>query len=172
MERRKLILMGPPAVGKTSLAARCVHGIFSEKYISTIGVKIDKKELRVDGQDVLLQIWDLAGAESIDRAALAYIRGADACLLVADGTREETVGIAMSLKWRVQKELGDIPFALAINKHDLEHSWRTPEDLITQLRTDGLRVFKTSAKSGTQVEEAFRYLAMEALALKGKKVAS
>jgi small GTP-binding protein len=153
--RKKLILLGYPSVGKTSLVARWTRGIFSERYLTTIGVKIDKKAVEVDGQEVILQIWDLAGDVEIKGPAQAYIRGADICLLVADGTRKETLRALLGLWGEVMRQVGKIPVALALNKADLPEKWVISEAEISRIRKKGVPVFKTSAKSGGGVEEAF-----------------
>ena len=56
-------MTGAYAAGKTSLIRRFVKGIFSEKYLTTVGVKIDKKRLRVDGRDLSVILWDLHGED-------------------------------------------------------------------------------------------------------------
>ena len=56
MIQKKICMVGSPSVGKTSLVARYVHSLFSDKYLSTIGVKIDKKTLRVNDRDVTLML--------------------------------------------------------------------------------------------------------------------
>ena len=50
MIQKKICMLGSFGVGKTSLVARFVQGIFSTKYQSTVGVKIDKREMKVGGQ--------------------------------------------------------------------------------------------------------------------------
>jgi hypothetical protein len=59
----------------------------SEEYLSTVGVKVDKKPVRVGGTDVNLVIWDIAGQDDLNAVRLNYLRGASGYLLVADGTR-------------------------------------------------------------------------------------
>ncbi len=169
MERKKLILIGLPQVGKTSIIARWIKGIYSEKYLSTIGVKIDKKEMVIDGQELLLQIWDLAGSTDLSGPARCYIRGAHACLLVADGTRSDTLDAALQLKWQLRTSLGEIPFALAINKLDLFDSWQITQSRIEELKQSGLFIVLTSAKSGDGVELAFDSLARRAIADQSSK---
>lgn len=171
MIRMKLILLGNEQVGKTSLIARWVMGIFSEKYLTTIGVKIDKKELLIDDTSVVLQIWDLSGEQVLSSTALAYIRNAQGCLLVADGTRAETLDVALGLGSQVTAALGRIPFVLALNKNDLEDQWKIPEEALSKIEQSGIYVFKTSAKSGNGVEEAFQFLARRMLELSLRKSA-
>src|ERR1051325_7234218 len=72
--QKKICMLGAYAVGKTSLVARFVRSIFSEKYHTTIGVKIDKKTLRVDDQELSLILWDLAGEDDFYQVRMSYLR--------------------------------------------------------------------------------------------------
>ncbi|GIW27081.1 MAG: GTP-binding protein [Meiothermus sp.] len=157
MIQKKICMLGAFGVGKTSLVARYVHGIFSEKYQTTVGVKIDKKVVTVGGQEVGLVLWDLYGEDQFQRVQSFYIRGSSGYLLVADGTRPETLEAAQSLQERAQEVLGSVPFILLINKHDLP--WQVSEAQVSQLRAKGWEVRYTSAKTGKAVEEAFHSLA-------------
>lgn len=150
-------MLGAFGVGKTSLVARYVHGIFSEKYQTTVGVKIDKKVVAVGGQEVGLVLWDLYGEDQFQRVQSFYIRGSSGYFLVADGTRPETLDTAQSLQQRAQEVLGTVPFILLINKHDLP--WQINDAQVDQLRAKGWEVRYTSAKTGETVEEAFHALA-------------
>ncbi len=110
MIKKKVCMLGAFAVGKTSLVQRFVHSIFSEKYKTTLGVKIDKKSIDIDDAPVELILWDLAGEDEFMKVRNSYLRGSAGYLLVADGTRPETLGIAEQLKSRVNDEVGEIPF--------------------------------------------------------------
>ncbi len=84
-------MIGTSSVGKTSLVARFVHSIFTDKYLTTVGVKIDKKALpSMDGR-VAWSIWDLAGDDDFQRLQMSYLRGTSGYLFVADGTRAITL---------------------------------------------------------------------------------
>lgn len=150
-------MLGAFGVGKTSLVARYVHGIFSEKYQTTVGVKIDKKVVTVAGQEVSLVLWDLYGEDRFQRVQPFYLRGSSGYLLVADGTRPDTLEVAQSLQERAQEVLGSVPFILLINKHDLP--WQVSEAQISPLRVKGWEIHYTSAKTGEAVEKAFHLLA-------------
>jgi small GTP-binding protein len=163
MLRKKLILLGAPQVGKTSLVARWVKGIFSEKYLSTIGVKIEKKLIETDKQTLTLLIWDLMGNLEIVGSALSYIRGASAMLLVADGTRPITLEQALSLGKQAFSILGNIPCALVLNKADQNQSWEISPTQFATLEKGGWTVFETSALTGAGVDTAFMHLAQELL---------
>ena len=91
MIQKKVCLLGGTGVGKTSLVAQFVHSIFSDKYLTTVGVKIDKKSVDVDGTDVELVIWDVYGHDDFQKLRVSYLRGTSGYLLVADGTRARHV---------------------------------------------------------------------------------
>jgi small GTP-binding protein len=159
MIQKKVCLLGTSGVGKTSLVARFVHSMFSEKYLTTVGVKIDKKTVPVDGTEVTLMIWDLAGDDDFQRLQASYLRGTSGYLLVADGTRRVTLDLALELQKRVAATLGPVPFILALNKADLAPQWEVDEARINALSAQNFTVIKTSAKDGAGVEEAFADLA-------------
>lgn len=152
--QKKICVIGPPAVGKTSLVSRFVRNFFTDRYLSTIGVRIDRKQLAVGGQELSLVIWDLAGELELGPIAASYLRGASGCLLVLDGTRRASLDQALELRTAVRRIVGDVPLVVVVNKSDLERGWQVhPGDLA------GLDVLFTSAKSGEGVPEAFARLA-------------
>jgi small GTP-binding protein len=156
---KKMCLLGAYGVGKTSLVARFVHSMFSEKYMTTIGVKIDKKEVELETTRVELVIWDIYGQDDFQKVRMSYLRGASGYLLVADGTRGPTLDIALSLQESAEQAVGQVPFIVAVNKADLTEQWEVAERDLLQLTSRGWRVIKTSAKTGGAVEAAFSTLA-------------
>lgn len=159
MIQKKVCLLGTSGVGKTSLVAQFVHSMFSEKYLTTVGVRIDKKTVTVDGTEVTLVIWDLAGDDDFQRLQTSYLRGTSGYLLVADGTRRVTLDQVLELQKRVAETLGGPPFLLALNKADLTAQWEVEEARLASLAAQNFSVLKTSAKEGAGVEEAFAELA-------------
>jgi len=155
MVKKKICLLGSFGVGKTSLVSRFVHSLFSDKYHTTIGVKIDKKELSAGGEEVTLMIWDMAGEEDGAPVRLNQVRDAAGYLMVADGTRRKTLDVAKSIQQRVDNEIGKKPFLLLVNKVDLRESWEVPDAEWGELRSGGWQILETSAKTGERVEEAF-----------------
>jgi small GTP-binding protein len=158
MIQKKVCLLGTSGVGKTSLVAQFVHSIFSDKYLTTVGVKIDKKSVIWTAR-VTLVIWDLAGDDDFQRLQTSYLRGTSGYLLVADGTRGVTLNQVLELQKRVAETLGKAPFVLALNKADLAPHWQVDEARIAGLTAQNFTVMKTSAKEGAGVEEAFAHLA-------------
>jgi small GTP-binding protein len=160
MITKKICLLGEFAIGKTSLTARFVRQTFSDKYLTTVGVKIDSKLVELPGQEtVKLVIWDIAGSDTFATLDKNYLRGTAAVLLVADGCRKSSLGSAMNLRRVVYDTVGECPMVVAINKVDLLSDWEIDETDITNLQEDGLQVYKTSAKTGENVEAVFQQLA-------------
>jgi small GTP-binding protein len=155
MLKKKICLLGSFGVGKTSLVGRFVNSIFTDKYHTTVGVKIDKKVLDVDGQELTLMLWDMAGEEDNAPVKLNQVKDTSGYLLVADGTRGKTLDVARSIHQRVQNEVGSRPFLLLVNKADLRETWEVQDSTWADLTASGWTIFETSAKSGQHVEEAF-----------------
>lgn len=161
--QKKVCLLGASAVGKTSLASRYIHGIFSERYLTTIGVRIDKKTVEVADQSVDLLVWDLNGEDRFQRLSMTYLRGAAGYILVADGTADDTLDKALNLYDRATSAYGTVPAVLVLNKHDLKDDWMLSAGQVETLRTAGWTLFLTSAKTGENVNEAFAYIAAQTL---------
>lgn len=159
MIKLKVCMLGAFAVGKTSLVQQYVNSIFSDKYQTTLGVKIDKKSLNIDNQDIELILWDLAGEDEFMKVRSSYLRGSAGMMLVADGTRSETVDIAIQLKQKVDNEVGEIPFILVVNKSDLKDKWSVDSDQLVKLNESGWHVIETSAKNSDNIELAYQQLA-------------
>ena len=160
MIQKKICMLGAFSVGKTSLVRRYVSSVFSDAYLTTVGVKIDKRVIDLDGREVTLILWDIAGEDDVSTVRLSYLRGSAGFVLVADGTRARTLDVARSLQSRVRAELGEVPFTLLVNKSDLAEQWTIADAELDALRAAGWSVRRTSAKSGDGVEEAFRELAL------------
>jgi small GTP-binding protein len=136
-----------------------VNSIFSEKYHTTIGVKIDRKALTVGAQEVRLMIWDLAGEDEFGSVDMTFLRGASGYLLVIDGTRRSTLERALAIQQRSVEKLGPVPFIALVNKADLAGEWELGEEDFQALHALGWTVHQTSARTGACVEEAFQSLA-------------
>jgi small GTP-binding protein len=172
---KKIFLLGATGVGKTHLFIRYVHGIFDEEYMTTIGAKVEGRDVSVEGGTVRLLIWDLEGWEDPRQEYLeSYIKGADGYLLVVDGTRPETLNVAKHIQEAAVKLLqestqtpdqeaqakrsDEVPFVAVLNKRDLVEAWRLCPDITGELSQAGWTVYETSAKTGENVIEAFQTL--------------
>lgn len=168
---KKICMIGDFGVGKTSLIRQFVERQFSDKYLSTVGVKISRKTVVIhqenspEEQSIQLLIWDIEGQTKFKPIAKTYLQGASGALIVADVSRPETIE---SLKEHIQLFLSANLkgwIAIALNKIDLV----TPETLegfFGHLRFEEPSVFKilpTSAKEGKNVDEIFEGLAKNIL---------
>src|ERR1700732_1511319 len=120
-------MLGGFGVGKTSLVRRYVQSIFSDKYLTTVGVKIEKKMVNVGAAEVALILWDIAGEDDVTVIRTSYLRGAAGYFLVVDVTRAETLEVSRSIQARVTAEIGSVPFLFLFNKSDLKEQWDIPE---------------------------------------------
>jgi small GTP-binding protein len=157
--QKKICMLGGFSVGKTSLVKRYVESVFSESYLTTVGVKIDKKTVALGDRPISLILWDLAGEDDLASLRLSYLRGAAGYVLVADGTRPATIEMALAIRKRVAAEYGALPFAMLINKRDLQDQWTVSDKDLEELRRDGWWVRPSSARTGEGVEDAFTDLA-------------
>lgn len=161
----KVCLVGEGAVGKTCLIRRFIHDEFDDRYISTLGAKVSKKEVHVDhngsGVDVDMTIWDIMGEKGFrELLKEAYFHGAQGILAVCDVTRKDTLYDLHDWVKAVNKVTGDIPVHFLANKVDLDGQVSfEEEDLEKAAKKYGAPFIYTSAKTGANVPEAFRKLA-------------
>lgn len=149
-------MVGQFGVGKTSLIRRFVFSLFDEKYLTTIGVKIDRKDVAVGSTSLTMMLWDLAGEDDLAQIQMGHLRGASGYILVADGCRGGSLDKAVELQQRIEAQVGPLPCVLVLNKVDLCDRWEVDPDAAA---AHGWPVFQTSAKSGAGVEEMFLELA-------------
>jgi small GTP-binding protein len=161
MMQKKICMLGAFAVGKTSLVSRFVRSLFADRYLTTVGVKVDKKIVTIEGDKITLMLWDLYGQDDFQSVRTSYLRGASGYLLVADGTRHQTVEVARSLQRTAQGVLGTVPFVFLLNKSDLEAEWQVDERALLRIAEQGWPIIRTSAKTGAGVDDAFLRLARD-----------
>ena len=170
MRTAKVCILGDFAVGKTSTIARFVNNVFSEEYLTTVGVKIDTKEAETANGPIKLVIWDIAGTDELSTIEFAYLRGSAGFILVADGSRRKTVASALSLREELLAQHGELPFVAMLNKADLSQHWEIDDDVIKASQEAGVDWIRCSAKTGEGVEDAIFTLA-EAIAGSGNEYA-
>jgi small GTP-binding protein len=156
---KKICMLGTYAVGKTSLVRRYVESIFDDRYLTTIGVKVDRKFVDVAGHQLDLVLWDLSGDDELSQPRSSYFRGASGYILVVDGSRRPTAQKAISILERAVGISGPAPVVVALNKADLNGEWEIGEAEIANLAKQGWPCFRTSAKTGENVDRLFQELA-------------
>ena len=152
---KKVVIAGHFGVGKTSVIKRFVHQKFSDQYLTTIGVKIDKKSIDINGNTINMILWDIAGEQSSSKIPKNYFMGAHGLLYVFDLSREETYQNLNDQIFEITKDNTQIQTTVLGNKSDLVN-----EALIEEIRSETSVNFKiTSALTGENVESAFHSLA-------------
>ena len=153
MIQKKICMLGATGVGKTSLVRQFVQSVFSEKYHATIGVKVDKKVVRVDNREITMMLWDIQGEDDEFKIRPSFLRGASGYILVVDLTRAETLESAKRIQLMIEDEVGPVPFQILFNKNDLKDDFAIDDSWMVEFA--GEKVLRTSAKTGENVEEAF-----------------
>lgn len=156
---KKICLIGNPAVGKTSLIKRYVYDIFDDRYLSTIGAKITKKIVKMEGEthdtELTLMIWDIEGQKNVGGVHSNYYRGADAGIVVCNVTRRETLENIPNWVKAVFKVTGEIPLVFLANKTDLPDKAFDEKEIKNIASGFNAPYLFTSAKTGKNVENAF-----------------
>ena len=162
---KKVCLLGDFNVGKTSLIRRFVDGEFSDKYLSTVGVKISRRSINLKTKRdycVDLLLWDLEGQTKFKSIIPTYLKGSSGAIIVADLTRSDTLN---SLKQHLDLFLKVNPngaVVVALNKADLIPQEKL-DKLIDYYKSQNLKqvtgFYQTSAKTGKNVAELFEHLA-------------
>jgi Ras-related protein Rab-8A len=158
----KLLLIGDGAVGKSSLLMKFIDNKFVPSIPQTIGMDFKVKMVTLGGQCLKLQIWDTAGQERFQSITKQYYRNAAAIIMVYDVTNEKSFvdirGWAAHIAANVEEGAERM---LVGNKSDCEPSKRAVDAARGKALADeyGIPYMETSAKDGSNVEEAFYAIA-------------
>lgn len=163
----KILVIGNSKCGKTSIIRRYTNDSFTEDYNITIGADYTQKVVEGgSGEQIRLQLWDIAGQDRFAMLTRPYFRNASAAVIVCDVTRPLTLDAVRDWKRELDEKMateGEIPCILLANKCDqlkgvqeaLEIGARI-ENICTQLGFD--KWFITSAKSNENITDAMGFL--------------
>lgn len=152
--KKKIILTGSFGVGKTSLFSRFIYSEFDEKYLTTIGVKVDKKTINIDDDTSLnIMLWDIAGEVAQDKVPLSYFLGTSGIIYVFDLTRPMTYNNILADIEYLKNILPEATVKIIGNKKDLVTTAHI-ENVISNLPVEC--DMTTSAKTGENVEQLFQ----------------
>jgi small GTP-binding protein len=158
--QKKICLLGDSAVGKTSLIKKFVLDIFDDKYIATVGTKVTRKDIVIKNDvNLTLMIWDILGQQDYHQLRFMYFKNANGALVVCDITRRETLESLREWASSFFKTVGKVPVVFLANKYDLASNAQFGEENLKMIA----EMFEapylyTSAKTGLNVEKAFRTL--------------
>jgi len=161
----KIIIIGEPAVGKTSLVKKFITGQFTKDYRTSIGTNIYIKKLVLDNDALAtLQLWDIAGQERWINMRHAYYSGAKGVIIVGDLTRKNTF-VQIEKFWipDIREYCFNAPIILLANKNDLDTELNEKEIKTLGKRINSFSYFFTSAKTGENVELAFKIISKHAI---------
>ena len=162
----RLILIGDSTVGKSSLLRQFKEGAYFPDISLTVGVDFHARLIEVEGQPIKLQLWDTAGQDRFRAIVKAYYRNAVGGLLVFDITNRESY--AHLTEWLDDAKKNAEPhhpvFVLVGNKSDQEkHREVTKDEGLRYAEEHNMEYIETSAKTGSNVEEAFHMIARKIL---------
>ncbi|MFW9999955.1 MAG: Rab family GTPase [Candidatus Hodarchaeota archaeon] len=161
----KIIIIGEPAVGKTSLVKKFITGQFTKDYRSSIGTNIFTKNIKLEkDNDTKLQLWDIAGQERWISMRPSYYAGAKGIIIVGDLTRRNTFD-QIEKFWipDVKQYCAQAPIILLANKSDLGTELSELEINSIKKEINFISVIQTSAKTGENVELAFKIISEAAV---------
>jgi small GTP-binding protein len=179
----KVILLGNPEVGKTSLLSRYVDDIFPEKYNPTIGANFLIKEVnlksilnnliqldedikqRINEKGFKIYFWDIGGQRDKLFANEYYFQDAVGAVIIFDLANRESFENLDFWISKLKKLSGEkVPFILVGNKTDLSEKRKISEKKIKEKAKNlDVEYFETSAKENENVRKAFEKLSIKIL---------
>ncbi len=162
--KAKVVLVGPPGVGKTSLVRRFVLQTYEDAYRATLGANVYKWSgpVDVDGRAVrvTMGLWDTTGEAGLSEGRRdVYAHGAQGVLAVCDVTDGETVPALAPWIDGALRVAGDMPVQILLNKADLGPREDAQTAALREARVRGAPAYRTSARTGDNVAAAFEALA-------------
>ncbi|NVM35710.1 MAG: GTP-binding protein [Candidatus Lokiarchaeota archaeon] len=160
----KIIIVGDPNVGKTSLILRYTDNAFRRNYVPTLGIHVSEKIFKIENSVIQLVLWDIGGQQKFETMRQQFYRGADAIFIVFDLTRPET--LTNVSKWfsdvveQVKDRTEELTGYIIGNKKDLIESRMISSETADQLASKlELGFIETSALLGENVNYAFSTIA-------------
>ena len=159
----KIVVIGDPSVGKTSVIRRFSENKFSTSYLPTIGADFNLKVIELPDAQVIMTVWDIGGHERFQEIRAFYYSGAHGGIIAFDLTRKDTYDNVRKWEEDIRKGAGEkIPLIIMCNKADLEKRIVISEEEIQQMAKDlQIPYFVTSAKTGVNIQHAFEKMAQD-----------
>ena len=163
----KIIVVGNSGTGKTSFVNKWINNTFDENYKATIVSEFSYKIYDYKDKSYKIQLWDLAGMDQNICITKIFSKDSHGCVVLSDITDKKTLEICVKWKNTVDETATfldgtKIPAILIRNKIDLlndEENIDDEEEIKDFCEKNSfLRCFKTSAKTGTNIDESMNFL--------------
>ncbi|KAM0325764.1 hypothetical protein ACHAQA_007064 [Verticillium albo-atrum] len=163
--RRKLVIIGDGACGKTSLLSVFTLGYFPTHYIPTVFENY-VTDCRVDGKSVQLALWDTAGQEDYERLRpLAYSKAHVILIGFSVDTPDSLDNVKHKWIEEASRLCPDVPIMLVGLKKDL----REDPVAVEEMRKKSLP-FVTTAQGDAVAREVGARKYLECSSLSGEGV--
>ena len=160
----KILIIGESGVGKTCFLLRYAENSFVANHLLTIGIDFKIKVVEIEGKVIKLQIWDTAGQDRFRTITKTYYKGSHGVILVYDVCDERSFGNVKNWVNQIEQNAkSSICKVLVGNKCDKAERVIKEEQGRQLAEEFNMKFYETSAKTGQNVEEAFRYLTGEIL---------
>lgn len=157
--RYKITLIGEQAVGKSSITRKYTKNEFSPNILGTTGLEIQKKELIINEEKIIVTIFDSAGHERFRKIAESHYKGSNGLIFVYDITDLKSFDIVSQWLQNIFSEKNQIEVLLIGNKNDLADSRQiSKQDGVELANKWGIGFMETSAKTGENIQESFSSL--------------
>ncbi|MHA1232480.1 MAG: Rab family GTPase [Candidatus Helarchaeota archaeon] len=167
----KICFLGDPAVGKTSIIIRHTEKRFEDTYKLTIGTDISAKLMQVEDKNIYVIIWDIGGQERYQILRESYLQGSFGAIIVFSVTDRDSFNHSNDWLNEYRKTCGDLPALLLANKIDLKDQRVVSEDEVKKKAEElGIPVLETSAKTGENIDDAFKLIIQEILQQEACKI--
>ena len=155
----KMIFLGDASVGKSCIIQKYITDEFIQDTTATVGAAFVSKELEIEEQSVVLNIWDTAGQEAYRYLVPMYYRNSDIAIIVFDLTNKDSFLSVEHWIKDVRKNVGnEIMIFVAGNKSDLENDISVSRKDIDEIENNyNVAFFETSALKGDGIEKLFIY---------------
>lgn len=154
----KVVFLGEPGCGKTSIITRFVNGTFDADQESTIGANYFSKSVEVNKVWIKMNFWDTAGKERYEGITMMYAKNAEAYVLVCQFNQSDAVESIDKFYARYIKEnlKSDSQFFIVINKVDLKTEDSSVNDILNKADELHVSTFQVSAKDEIGIEYMFQ----------------
>ena len=175
-EKCRLLIIGDSFVGKTSFLSRYARGTFNLTYLATAGFEFFTKDDEIDNKNVRIELWDSSGYEKFHSLTASSFSNAEGIMVMFDVTNptsfENVRNWTESIKTHLSSGINNIPVIIIGNKIDIVEREVKTEEAKKYCNDLGFKYYETSAKTGENVEYAFKKLAQQLILERNNRILS